>query len=69
MTHKIYYPPYKKNSFIVEIIIIVLAFSFVIAIWIIQSYFEARSFERVTGKHVSVWDAMWVDLKVQENTK
>jgi hypothetical protein len=34
--------------------------------WVIQSHFEAAAFNRVTGKHVSTWDAMWIELRVQE---
>lgn len=30
---------------------------------------EARAYERVTGKHVSQWDAWWLDLRVQEPAK
>jgi len=32
--------------------------------WIAWSYFEARSFERITGQHVSTFDAMFVELRV-----
>lgn len=34
--------------------------------WVLASWIEARSFESVTGKHVSTWDAMFLDLRVQE---
>jgi len=30
---------------------------------------EARAYERVTGKHVSQWDAYWLNLRVQEAAK
>lgn len=26
---------------------------------------EARAYERVTGEHVSTWDALFLDLRVQ----
>lgn len=41
----------------------------VLGSWPLQSYFEARAYERVTGKHVSTWDAMFLDLRVQESPK
>lgn len=44
---------------------VVAFFVVVIAIGLIQPYMEARAYERVTGKHVSVWDAVWLDLRVQ----
>jgi hypothetical protein len=34
-----------------------------------DAYFEARAYERVTGKHVSTWDAMFIDLRVQEQAQ
>lgn len=38
----------------------------VLPLWIGRSYMEAQSFNRVTGKNVSTWDAMWIQLRVQE---
>lgn len=35
-----------------------------IAVWVISSMLEARTFCRVTGQRVSTWEAMWVDLRV-----
>lgn len=43
-----------------------------LAIWLfvwLPAEAEARAFERVTGKRVSTWDAVWLDLRVQEHTK
>ncbi len=37
--------------------------------WVFSSYQEARTYERLTGKHVTTWDAMWVDLRVQEQVR
>jgi len=37
-----------------------------VGIWAFQSSQEAAAFERVTGRHVSTWDAMWIELRVQE---
>lgn len=34
----------------------------------VRSYFEASAYERVTGQHVSIWDAMFLELRVQEGT-
>lgn len=33
------------------------------------AYFEAQAYERVTGKHVSTWDAIFLDLRVEESTR
>lgn len=34
--------------------------------WVLFSYFEARAYENVTGKKVSTFDAMFLNLRVQE---
>lgn len=50
-------------------ILLSLAAMVLIGTWIGLSYMEARTFERLTGKHVTTWDAMWVELRVQEPVK
>ena len=52
----------------------IAAFLFVVALaatglWVAHSYCAARSFERVTGHPVSTWDAMFLELRVQESPK
>ncbi len=37
--------------------------------WIGKSYFEAAAYNRLTGSSVSTWDAMFVELRVQEAVK
>ncbi len=34
--------------------------------WIWQSSMEAAAFNNATGNHVSTWDAMWIELRVQD---
>lgn len=31
---------------------------------LIQPFFEARSFNKLTGNNASTWDAIWVELRV-----
>ena len=40
-----------------------------IALWAGQSYMEAQAYNHVTGKSVSTWDAMWIELRVQDQPK
>jgi hypothetical protein len=47
------------------IFVLVLAMTF----WIIPSYFEARTYSRLTGASVSTWDALWVEFRVQEGVR
>ena len=37
--------------------------------WVFSAYMEAKAYNRVTGAHVTTWDAMWVELRVQEHPK
>lgn len=61
-----------KMSEVGDNILAVLIIAAVIAVvflalggqWVIRSYFEASAYRRVTGKHVSTWDAMFLDLRV-----
>lgn len=36
--------------------------------WLVPSYFEAKTYRRLTGAEVTMWDAMWCELRVQEPT-
>lgn len=40
-----------------------------LAVWVVSSHFEAAAYNRATGKNVSTWDAMWVELRVQDGAK
>lgn len=48
------------------VVVVVLA---AVGIWVGDSYFEARAYNRVTGKSVSTLDAMFIELRVQESAK
>ncbi len=37
----------------------------IVGLWLIESSFEAHAYNHATGSNVSVWDAMWLDLRVQ----
>lgn len=40
-----------------------------LGIWGFQSKMEANAYNHATGKNVSTWDAMWIDLRVQSEAK
>jgi len=40
-----------------------------VAIFVLQPKFEADAYTRLTGKKVSYWDAVFLDLRVQEGVK
>lgn len=37
--------------------------------WVFSSWQEASTYAKLTGKEVSTWDAMWVELRVQEGAQ
>jgi len=41
----------------------------IIVPWVVSSKFEADAFNKVTGKNVSTWDAMFIELRIQEQAK
>lgn len=39
--------------------------AFAVAAWVFSASMEAAAFNRATGSHVSTWDAMWAEFRVQ----
>ncbi len=50
-------------------LLVLVAIAFLSVAWVVPSYLEARAYNSATGSHVSVWDAMFVDLRVQDGSK
>ena len=46
-----------------------LVFNVVILFAIVFSYFEAEAFNRHTGQNVSTWDALFLELRIQDDGK
>ena len=57
----------KNDFFWLQVLVVSACIVGFIAFWAIASSFEAAAFNRVTGKNVSTWDAMWVELRVQDS--
>lgn len=38
-----------------------------LASFVVGAYFEARTYERLTGREVSTWDALWVELRIDDD--
>lgn len=49
--------------------IVTIAITVAATIWVVQSKMEASAFNAVTGKNVTTWQAMWIELRVQEGSK
>lgn len=56
----------EKQSNILTVLLLVVGVVVALGVWVGGSYLEARAFNRVTGSHVSTWDAMWCELRVQD---
>ena len=53
-----------------RMILVVAVFLFMaLSIWVGKSFFEAMAFNAATGKNVSTWDAMFIELRIQEQSK
>lgn len=52
------------NEFKVFAVFALIVAGGLLSIWVGKSAMEARAYERITGQHVTTWDAMWVELRV-----
>lgn len=59
----------KKSDVVYGLLIVLLIIILPIVLWVVPSYFEARTYQKLTGKEVTTWDAMWVELRVQSAPK
>ena len=54
------------KTIILQIVLMIAAFLLAIGIWVGYSFFEARTFNKLTGSNISTFDAMFIQLRVQE---
>lgn len=50
---------------IIWMAIVIILFIVFPGICVFSAHMEAKAYNRITGQHVSTWDAMWVELRVQ----
>lgn len=41
----------------------------VLIAWVAYSFVEAKAYNSATGKHITTWQAMFLELRVQEGAK
>lgn len=58
----------KQKTTLIEIICIV-GIVLIIAISAMQPYFEAQSFNKLTGGNATYWDALWSNLRVDGSSQ
>lgn len=59
----------RDSELRLSIVIVLAILGLAVLFWVFASSAEAAAFEHVTGKQVSTWDAMFLDLRVMEATK
>jgi len=57
------------NTWFHAAIMLVGTLAVIVGLWVAESACEARAFTRMTGKPASTWDAMFLELRVQEPAK
>lgn len=55
------------DKFLIAFVVLILSVAGIIIV--LEPKFEAEAYTRLTGKHVTYWDAVWLDLRVQEQVK
>ena len=61
--------PWYMNGWFHAILLIAGAMAVIVILWVAKSACEASAFTRMTGKPASTWDAMFLELRVQEPAK
>ena len=51
------------------VVLVALFFACMGVAWVFSSAMEAQAFNQITGKNVSTWTAMWIELRVMEPTR
>ena len=54
-----------KSAFRLATMLILTVFVISVGVVTIKAYFEAKAYNRITGAHVSTWDAIFLELRVQ----
>lgn len=44
-----------------------VALGFLLGLPLVKSVFEARAYNRITGAHVTWWDALFLELRIDAN--
>lgn len=61
--------PSSTGELIGHLIVLALLLVIAFAVNCCSSVMEARAYNRVTGKNVGWWDAMWIDLRAESEAR
>ena len=62
----------KKGSTLIEALVgltILLIIIGMISLAIIQPFMESRAYNKLTGSKTTWWDAVWIELRIQDTPK
>lgn len=59
-------PMERRTALFWQGLVLLAGLMLTIGFWVFVSAMEARAFNRATGSNVSTWDAMWIELRVQD---
>lgn len=56
---------YLDKEIVVTVASMILGLLILTGVWVISSHMEAKAYNRVTRSNVTTWEAMWIQLRVQ----
>jgi len=59
----------ETDDFKIGCLFVVVPISVVLLLLWWSAENESRTYNRLTGAHTTAWDALWVELRVQDSTK
>ena len=59
----------EKKGLKIGIMIIAIFSALIASGWVLQSYIEAKAFRDATGKNMTTWQAMFLDLRIMGTAK
>lgn len=59
----------RDNGWIIQCSIYGLIAGAMLLFWVVSSAMEAKAYNKVTGEDVSMWDAMFIELRVTSSPK
>lgn len=59
----------RNGTYALINILVILAILAIIGLFAAQPYFEAKSFNKLTGGNATYWDALWSNLRIDGSSQ
>lgn len=59
----------EDQTMVAFLVLFLLCVLGAIGITVFSAYQESRTYNKLTGAHTTWWDALWVELRVQNETE